>query len=369
MNWNVPCAHSMAKPEPGSKFDTSSESNFKRGAVAYLALIASTLVIAFFTRHTMIFGDSLNYLRLSTGCKDMAPIINNEFASSCLQGYPKIKTYLVNGIILTVLGCFLLVASKEQTQKRIAMDLQAKSYIAFLTIWALFFPEILFKFGEPSKEYLVYYPLFIMGIAAYLRTSSMFIFAIIGSLITIVGRPESFPLYIICIIIYFAIDKFIEDIEASKRPLNLWLTMVAALVLGPIALKYLVFNVVDFQAPTDYHGILGKNYVYSAWSAPIVTLLNLFGGIRTTLFAQELSDFRVVTAVYTFNYLWKACLYIFILKERRLVLGLYLLASASLLASVYPYPHDRYMIPIFAIGAGMEAGKMLNIRKLTLSTD
>lgn len=222
MNWNVPYAHSMAIPEPGPKFDMSSESNYKKCAVAYLALITTTLVIAFFTSHTMIFGDTLNYLHKSTGCKDMAPIINNDFAASCLHGYPKIKTYLVNGIILTVLGCFLLAASKEQTKKRIAMDLQSKSYTDFLAIWALFFPEILFKFGEPSKEYLVYYPLFIIGISAYIRTPGMFIFTIIGSLITILGRPESFPLYIICGIIYFSLDKVTEENESSKRPLSLW---------------------------------------------------------------------------------------------------------------------------------------------------
>lgn len=145
--------------------------------------------------------------------------------------------------------------------------------------------------------------------------------------------------------------------------------MLAALVLGPIALKYLALNVLDIQAPTNYYGILERHYIYSAWSAPIVALLNLLGGIRTTLFAQELSDFSFVTIVYTLNYLWKACLFIFIFNERKLVLGLYLLASAGLLASVYPYPHDRYMIPIFAIGVGMEAGKLLNLRKERLSTD
>ncbi len=298
--------------------------------------------------HGPFYGDALNFYGYAKAFSDSNEIISDEFIVTfqnlnvlvvSLLYEDVIQSIFINGAL--IFSCFYILLRSDFVKEKINIlsRFDRKKYYALVSIVFLC-PGLIARFGEPSREYILFLTLFMTGIFLVLANNELYkyLFVIPALLVK--------PIYLPFMVFFVIVFKFIN----TNKYVNLIIFIMALLFFIKIyddAVLLIFYN----DKISDYNGILvdGGDFLSRM-------LLNVFGDVNS-FYTDRYSLFERI--IFLSDYIWRLVMISFIVKHGRFNSVIILLLISGLFTLVNPFPHPRYLIPGLFFIAGIIAGSIL----------
>jgi len=298
------------------------------------------------------FGDAENYRRASAYCNSIPDFSNNNYIPACIFSGNHLLMLTINITILATAAwtVYLLLRQIQSSHgyqfSSFLQILKSQSYS--FSLLTLISPQILFRFGEPAKEFILYIGLFSVGNLFYDTKWEKTVLYPPLLLLILLTRPSAVPLEIICLATWIIVTSALKH---KLRPqFKLMLTYVICCTIVSILLRTLLYDIIMIRFPDYYYGNL-SNIIRNPFSVPVVSVFNLIGGINSVIGFAPLTKANLV---YTLDYLWRILFWIYLIRQSKMRLVLYIVLCSILAAGFIPYPNPRYLLPLIALGVGLE---------------
>jgi len=332
--------------------------------IACIALFAFLLFLCLLTLITSsdsgYFGDAENYRRASAYCNSIPDFSNNNYIAACVLSGNHLLMLTINITLLATAAwtIYLLLRHNQSSYGyKFSSFLQIlKSQTYSFSVLALISPQIIFRFGEPAKEFILYIGLFSIGNLFYDSKFGKTLLYPPLFLLILLTRPSAVPLEILCMGTWIIIASACKDnLRAHWKSM---LTYAISCTVVSILVRILLYDIIMIRFPDYYYGNL-SNIIRNPLSVPVVSVYNLIGGINSVIGFAALTK---ANCVYTLDYLWRILFWIYIIRQSKMRLTLYILLCSILAAGFIPYPNPRYLLPLIALGVGLENSYTMKYR-------
>ena len=293
----------------------------------------------FFGDATQFYNTYHHYLKTFNFCSSyFFSLANTVFVSSIYNFLGDITPYLINSIFLFLFFIFL-------KRKLINRSSSFKNYkiILILLLSLILYPPFIIRFTEPSREYLLFISLFIIG-ASYTEIGFNKINKLFSALILLI-RPVYLPIYCLWL---FPLDlkkiikkKFIiipiSLVILSLLYLNLDLNFINGFCSG-LRENYNAFKT-NYQPSNNFF----ENNIFKR------VVLNIFGDINSFL-SNKYSIFT--RFFYLITYIDRLFILFLLLKIFGIKTSRYLIYASFTIALFSQFPHPRYLEPYYYLLSG-----------------
>jgi hypothetical protein len=315
-------------------------------SLVFLHILAGSLLAIF---HGPYYGDAENFYSYSESIGSYADFLSWKGLSSVydynifivsLIYRSAYQSILINSLALIL---FLVLSSPKFLAYSVKKTIKERCNRTPLVIIFIFLcPSLIFRLGEPSREYLQGLLLFLSG--AYLLTlgqKKIFLFFLSMAMFI---RPVAAPIYMFWTIFFLSIRvKFFYKISL------LFLFILFIYFSGEIEIIRMYFD----DKVGDYEGVLvgGGGFFYKV-------ILNIFGDINSFLSNRYDASDRVI---FFLDYVWRILLLFYLVIKGGLNSFIFIIFSAILISSLYPFPHPRYFVPALFFLAGIIYSRQISI--------
>lgn len=309
------------------------------------------------------YGDAQNFLNYDT-LFDILDIRSIDKFNICDSStISKVNTFFISTIYdiknspifinLFLIFTLYFIIKKSGIIKYYYLSKDKKSTLLnFLISLLILYPPFLIRFSEPSREYIIFTILFILGILIA-KNNSIYLIAT-TLLIAIVSRPIFTPIYLLWIFILINI----RELKLSK--ILKFITSLILIIGLLIIIKENNFIGNYCSGITKNFNIFTENYQGNPNISDNILLrsmLNIFGDINS--FATD--RYNVFTRIfYFFTYISRILIIIISYKLFGYKTIIYFMATAITIAIFLDFPHPRYFEPSIFLFIGYQSQLLVN---------
>jgi len=282
--------------------------------------------------HGPFYGDAFNFYAYANNFRstpgllqwtDLTSVNDFNVAFVTLLYGNLVPPLIVNILCLFSFSLFVLKQKIYFRANLISSSSLTKYYIAFYFL--LLSPSILVRLGEPSREYLLSFLLFLLGYLFSINKRGLLFFLVL--LLAILIRPVSAPIYLLWLTFFWSIHR---GITVKCLLLTSFVFLLALLPSLPLLQFY-------NDKLSAYQGsLLPSSNIF------LKSFFNVFGDINS--FATDRYPL-LDRLVFFLDYLWRILLIIWLLSRNFWITTLFILFSSLLFSTAYPFPHPRYFVP------------------------
>lgn len=291
------------------------------------------------------FGDASNFYNYAKTIETVSDFLT----WNGLQSFQNLNVFFVSYLYVDTLRAVLInsivsllfvvaIFFNDHFRKFVRFNQYSRVYA--LPLFVFFAPALVFRFGEPSREYIQSICLFLGGF--FYGDGSLPGRAFVSLFIAAIVRPVAAPIFFLWLAFF----------GVYKRRLHIRLLSLVLFVFLMLIGRESSLVSFYYQKVVDYGGLLGADPNFA-----LKATLNVFGDLNSFLTTRYSTIDR---CFFFLDYIWRIVFMAVLFRRGGWLTLQFIVFSAVIVAVVYPFPHPRYFVPSLFFLAGYLQRKFLS---------